>query len=84
MAPMTKEVALNFARSGRMSFSRYASSDLHIRVYGDTAVVTGRLQRTRTMSGKELSDDWRFTKVYLRHAEKWRVVFFHASDSATQ
>jgi ketosteroid isomerase-like protein len=84
MAPMTKEVALTFAKSGRMSFSRYVTSDIHIRVHGDMAVVTGRLQRTRTISGKELSDDWRFTKVYVRQDRQWRVVSFHASESTSQ
>jgi ketosteroid isomerase-like protein len=82
MPVMTKTDVLNFSRSGRMKFSRYATSDLRIRVYGDAAVVTGRLQRTRTLNGKEVSDDWRFTKVYIRQEHQWRVVAFHASDTA--
>src|SRR5580704_16944353 len=68
MAVMTKDEALGFARSGRMKFLRYETSDLHIRVYGDAAVVTGHLLRTRTFSGNHVSDDWRFTKVYIRQA----------------
>jgi ketosteroid isomerase-like protein len=82
MPVMTKADALNFARSGRMKFLRYVTSDIRIRVYGDAAVVSGRLQRTRSMNGKELSDDWRFTKVYIREAQRWRVVSFHASEAA--
>ncbi|HEY1501906.1 MAG TPA: nuclear transport factor 2 family protein [Acidobacteriaceae bacterium] len=82
MPVMTKTEALNFARSGRMKFLRYVTSDIRIRVYGDAAVVSGRLRRTRSMNGKELSDDWRFTKVYIREAHRWDVVSFHASDAA--
>ena len=82
MPVMTKAEALNFARSGRMKFLRYVTSDIRIRVYGDAAVVSGRLQRTRSMNGKEFSDDWRFTKVYIREAQHWRVVSFHASEAA--
>lgn len=82
MAVMTKPEVLGFARSGRMKFLRYATSDIRIRVYGDAAVVTGRLQRTRVLGGKEVSDDWRFTKTYIRQAERWRVVAFHASETA--
>jgi ketosteroid isomerase-like protein len=82
MPVMTKTEALSFARSGRMKFSRYATSDIRVRLYGDAAVVNGRLQRTRTLNGKELSDDWRFTKVYVRQAQQWRVVSFHASEAA--
>lgn len=82
MAVMSKAQALSFARSGRMKFLHYETSDIRVRVYGDTAVVSGRLQRTRSMNGKEISDDWRFTKVYVKQAEQWRVVSFHASESA--
>jgi len=82
MAVMSKADALSLARSGRMKFLHYVTSDLRIRVYGDTAVVTGRLQRTRSMNGKKISDDWKFTRVYVKQTEHWRVVSFHASEAA--
>jgi hypothetical protein len=81
MAPMTKAEALAFARSGRMRFERYETSQIKVRPYGDTAVVTGRLQRTRMVADRQRADDWRFTKVYARQAGTWRVVSFHASES---
>lgn len=79
---MTKDEALNFARSGRMMFLRYSTSEIRIRVYDNAAVVTGRLQRTRVKDRQEVSDDWRFTKTYVREGTKWRVVDFHASEAA--
>jgi len=82
MAVMGKPEALSFARSGHMKFLHYETSDLRIRVYGEAAVVSGRMQRTRSMNGKEISDDWRFTKVYVKQAQQWRVVSFHASEAA--
>lgn len=82
MPVMLKADVLKFARSGRMKFLRYQTSDIRIRLYGDAAVVTGRLQRTRSMNGHEISDDWRFTKTYVRQAGHWRVVSFHASEAA--
>jgi ketosteroid isomerase-like protein len=82
MPILTKSTALQFARSGRMRFERYETSELKVRKYGDTAVVTGRLQRTRTIEGKRMDDDWRFTKVYARQGGEWRVVTFHASEAA--
>jgi ketosteroid isomerase-like protein len=84
MAPMSKAEALAFARTGRMRFDRYETSQIKVRTYGETAVVTGRLQRTRTLAGKQTTDDWRFTKVYARQRAAWRVVSFHASDSPPQ
>ena len=82
MPVMSKSEVLGFARSGRMKFQRYQTSDLKVRVYGDAAVVSGRLQRTRTMGDKTVNDDWRFTKLYVRRDGGWQVVAFHASEAA--
>jgi ketosteroid isomerase-like protein len=82
MPVLTKADAVKFARSGRMKFLSYRTSDIHIRVYDNNAVVTGRFQRVRSMAGRNVSDDWRFTKIYVRQAQKWRVVSFHASEAA--
>jgi len=82
MPVMTKADVLKFARSGRMKFLSYKTSDLHFRVYDNAAVVTGRLQRTRNMNSQEISDDWRFTKTYVREAGQWHVVSFHACEAA--
>jgi hypothetical protein len=82
MPVMTKADVLKFARSGRMKFLSYRTSDIRVRVYDNAAVVTGRLQRTRSMNGQEISDDWRFTKTYVRETGQWRVVSFHASEAA--
>src|SRR6187401_1349000 len=68
MRPMTRADSLGMFTAGRMKFDRYESSETQIRVYGDTAIVTGRIKRTRTIAGKTMDDDWRFTKVYLRRA----------------
>ena len=81
MTPLSKAEALSFVRSGRMKFSRYETSELGVRDYGDTAVVTGRVRRSRERAGQMVEDDWRFTKVYVRTAGAWRVVAYHASET---
>ena len=81
MPPLQRAEALEFARSGRMRFDRYESLDLSIRVYGEVAVVSGRLRRTRTAAGRVADDDWRFTKVYVRTGDTWRVIAYHASET---
>jgi hypothetical protein len=65
-----------------MKFLTYRTSDIRVRIYDNAAIVTGRLQRTRSMNGQEISDDWRFTKAYIRDSQQWRVVSFHASEAA--
>lgn len=81
MPEMSKTQALGFLQSGRMKFDRYETSGIHVRVYGDAAVVTGKLERARTVNGHAVTDTWLFTKTYVRAAGAWRVVAFHASDN---
>lgn len=82
MPVMTKADVLGFWRSGRARITRYETSDTRVRLYGDAAVVTGRLQRTRDFNGRVVEDDWRFTKTYVRRDARWQVVAYHASISA--
>lgn len=83
MTPLTKQEALAFVRSARMSFTRYGSADVAVKVYGDSAVARGRLRRSRDIGGRTVQDDWRFTKLYVRRGGQWRVVAFHASEAGS-
>jgi len=82
MQVMNKKQSLAIWRTGRMKFQRYETSDIAVRVFGDAAVVTGRLLRERTFGDRNIHEDWRFTKVYVRRQGKWRVVSWQASESA--
>ena len=82
MRVMTKADAVGMFTSGRMKFDRYETSETKFRVYDETAIVTGRLRRTRVIAGATANDDWRFTKVYVRRGDRWQVVSFHASNTA--
>jgi ketosteroid isomerase-like protein len=81
MRSMTKAEALGMLRSGRMKFTWYDTSGLRIRVYGDAAVVTGRLDRIRESAQDVVTDKFQFTKVYIRRSGKWHVVAWHASTT---
>ena len=82
MPLLRKTDALAMVRSNRMPFSKYETSDLNVKRFGDSALVTGRLQRERTMNGKPVTDDWRFTKVYVMSQGHWQVIAWHASPAA--
>jgi ketosteroid isomerase-like protein len=81
MRVMSKTDSVGMFTSGRMKFDRYETSETKFRVYDATAIVTGRLRRTRAIAGATVDDDWRFTKVYVRRARGWQVVSFHASNT---
>jgi creatinine amidohydrolase/Fe(II)-dependent formamide hydrolase-like protein/ketosteroid isomerase-like protein len=78
--PMTKAEALAPLKQGAGVFARVESSDVHPRVTGDIAVVTGRLHRTRS-AGSAPPDNWNFRKVYRRDASGWRVISYQAWES---
>jgi hypothetical protein len=59
MPVMSKAEALAMVRSNRMPFS---SHDVRVECaeVRDSAVVTGRLLRERSINGKTITDNWRF------------------------
>jgi len=80
MPPINKTGAVGVLRSGRMKFLQFTTSEASIRFpAAETAIVTGRLQRVREMAGQIVTEDLRFTKVWVRRGEQWRVTAFHAS-----
>ena len=80
MPAMSKADSLAVWRSGRMKFERYQTSDVLIRLDGDSAVVTGRVQRTRLVNGRSVEDDWRFAKTYARRTGRWQATVWRASE----
>jgi len=83
MPPMNKEESLALWKAGKMKFDVYRTSDLRIKIYGNTAVVTGQLVRIRDATSEKFEDDWRFTKVYVRRNGRWQVVTWHGSHVGT-
>jgi uncharacterized protein (TIGR02246 family) len=80
MPRFSRAQVLEVARSGRVRFERYETSGVDVRIHGDSALVTGRMLRTRRLGERSIDDDWLFTKVYIRQAGRWRVTAFHASN----
>ena len=80
MRIMNKTDALGMV--GRMTFDRYESLEIRVRPYSDTTIVTGRIRRSRRLGDSSATDDWQFTKVYMRRDGQWQVVSFHASNAA--
>lgn len=81
MPVMTRAEVLGFWRSGRATIVKYDTTGVIVRIFGEAAVVNGRLQRTRDFNGRVMSDDWQFTKTYVRRHGRWQVVAYHASTA---
>jgi ketosteroid isomerase-like protein len=56
------------------------NEDLQLRIYGDSAVVTGRIVSRAQLSGQpEISFQSRFTDTLLKRRGRWQVVARHYS-----
>lgn len=84
MPRFSKAELLQMWRSIPVTFSAYATTGLQIRVFGDSAVTTGHLHRARNFAGQEKTEDWLFTKTYVRRDGKWLVVAFHSSTAPSE
>jgi ketosteroid isomerase-like protein len=67
------EIVKGFA-SGSFKYQSRTISDLKVRVYGDTAVVTGRSIQKGAENGKDNSGDYWFTRVYVKQNDAWTTV----------
>jgi ketosteroid isomerase-like protein len=63
-------------KSGDIKITTNDLSDLRVRVYGDTAVVTGRANTKGTIGGKDISGPVLFTRVYIKKDGRWQSVAF--------
>ncbi|HTG45492.1 MAG TPA: DUF4440 domain-containing protein [Verrucomicrobiae bacterium] len=65
--------------SGDESFSSSNTEDLKIKVYGDTAVATGRWIGAGKSKGEQWSGAHRFTDTWVKRAGQWQVLASHLS-----
>jgi len=75
----TKKQAVDQIRAGTLRITRLDLSDPHVRVYGDTAVVTSQADLVGTNGATDISGQYRYTRVYNRRLGRWEIVSFEAS-----
>lgn len=54
-------------------------SDIHVNVYGDTAVFNARLAIRRMKDGQPITSNSRFTDVLVWRDHRWQLVAGHSS-----
>ncbi len=70
--------ALKSSTTVFVSFEPY-DFDLHISEH-DVCFVTGRVRLKVLYQQREISSEFRFTKVYVRRQKRWQVVALHTSN----
>jgi len=69
-----KAVFVEKIKDGSFKIESMEYSDLKVRVYGDAAVVTGRLALKGNWEGTDVSGDYAITDTFVKLAGKWREV----------
>lgn len=70
----TKQEILKGFASGSFHYDSRQIFDLRVRVYRDTAVVTGRSVQKGMENGKDYSGNYWFTRVYVKQNRQWVTV----------
>jgi ketosteroid isomerase-like protein len=70
-------------RSGRTTYTTFDVDDLAIRIYGETAVATGRSTPKGTNAkGEPIRGQYRFLRVWVKRQGRWQVVAFQGTRIA--
>ncbi|ACO33713.1 hypothetical protein ACP_2258 [Acidobacterium capsulatum ATCC 51196] len=75
----SKNQTLAMWRNHIMRFQALDLSDLHVRIYGDTAVVTSKAHVEGVGPRGSMDGEYRYTRVYHRKAGQWQIVSFEAN-----
>ena len=71
---VTKTEFLVNLKSGADVYTSAVGDEWKVRVYGDAAVVLGRLTGKEQYKGKDLSGQYRYTDTWIKKAGRWQCV----------
>jgi ketosteroid isomerase-like protein len=69
-------------KAGDPKFESLSYEDQKVRVYGDTAVATGRAILKGKVQGQDINGPVRFTRVYAKRDGNWQLVAFQVTRVA--
>jgi len=65
--------------SGRVRIASQGSEEVTLRWLGDHALLVGRFRARVTIGGREVPLDERYSSIWAREGERWRLRHEHAS-----
>jgi len=70
-------------KSGQSKITMDDITDMKVRVYGDAAVVTGKVTVKGMLGGKDVTGTQLFTRVYVKKGGRWMSVALQQTRAAT-
>src|SRR6266436_1166158 len=80
---LDKSQMVNAFKTGQTKLTSNEVSDMKVRVYGNTAVITGKVDVAGTMAGKDTKAQLMFTRVYVKKSGQWQSVAFQQTRIST-
>ena len=75
----TKQDSVSARKSGQLRYDNINVTDMVVRVYGDTAVVTARADVRGRQLGEDFSGPYRYTRVWIRRNGHWQTISYQAT-----
>jgi ketosteroid isomerase-like protein len=75
----TKQEYIEAIKTGASKYKVIEPEDIRVRVYGSTAVLTGRCRFEVTSGGQDLKLRVRYTDVYVNRDGAWRMVAWQST-----
>lgn len=66
-------------KTAQLRYDSIEVTEMVVRLYGNTAVVTGRADVKGKELGEEFSGPYRFTRVWVRRNGHWQTVSYQAT-----
>jgi len=83
-AVRTKPQVISDFTTGELKFQSITTDEVRVRIYGNTALETGRSTMNGQDRGKAVPRDNRFTRVWVKQQGHWRLVLNHYSPLIMQ
>ncbi len=58
----------------KLRIDPYTVEDFEVRLYGDTALLSGRTRMTGAYDGKPFESNYRYIDIYVRRDGDWKIV----------
>jgi ketosteroid isomerase-like protein len=78
---LDKSRAIADIKSGNLKLQSSNISDMKVRVYGDTAVVSFRTTDKGTYNKRVFSGQYRWTDVFMKQGGNWKLVASHGTPA---
>jgi len=66
-------------KNSQATVEPFETEDVVVRIYGRTAVITGRFTQKILFKGQTFSGQFSYTDVYVKRGKRWQAVSAHSS-----